>query len=75
MFSSMVFGTGLWWIFPLLMIGMMVLCFFLMRGQRGSMICRPCLRNPHGEGEDTPDIVNKRHGRGEVVKKEYEEKK
>ncbi len=31
------FNFGYWWIFPIIMIGMMILCFFLMRKHRGSM--------------------------------------
>jgi hypothetical protein len=40
MFPCAGFGYGLWWIFPFIMIGVMVLCFFMMRGRMGSMMCR-----------------------------------
>lgn len=79
MFPCAGFGYGLWWIFPLIMIGMMVLCFFMMRGRMGSMMCRPGFRKSGSHGEDSADspvdILNKRYIRGEVNKEEYEEKK
>ncbi len=79
MFPCSGFGYGLWWIFPLVMILMMVLCFFMVRGRMGSMICRPGFRKSgnHGvDASDSPlDILNKRYVRGEVNKEEYEQKK
>ncbi len=79
MFPAVGFGTGLWWIFPLVMIGMMVLCLFMMRGHKGSIMCRPGFRSPRSHGEDAsesaPDILNERYARGEIGKEEYEEKK
>ncbi len=35
-----------WWIFPVIMIVMMVLCFFVMRGHIGSMMCCSGHRKP-----------------------------
>ncbi len=79
MFPAAGFGTGLWWIFPLVMIGMMVFCFFMMRGHMGSMMCRPGFRSPRSHGEDASDsaldILDKRYARGEINKEEYEAKK
>jgi putative membrane protein len=79
MFPCAGFGYGLWWIFPLLIVGMMVLCFFMMRGRMGSMMCRPGFHKSENHGEDASDspldILNKRYVRGEVNKEEYEEKK
>ena len=61
------------------MIGMMVLCFFLMRGRVGSMMCRPGFgrSGTHGESaSDRPlDILDRKYARGEINKQEYEEKK
>ena len=79
MFPCLGFGYGYWWIFPLIMIAMMVLCFFMMRGHAGSMMCGPGFRSKgsHGEGasDSVLNIINKRDHQGEVNKKEYEEKK
>ena len=79
MFPCAGFGYGLWWIFPLIMIGIMVLCFVMMRGSMGSMTCRPGFRksgNHEKDASDSPlDTLNKRYVRGEVNKEEYEEKK
>jgi hypothetical protein len=36
MFGAEFSDFSLWWIFPVIM---MVLCFFMMRGRRGSMMC------------------------------------
>ncbi len=41
MFPCACSGFGFWWVFPVIMIGTMVLCFFMMRGRMHSMTCRP----------------------------------
>jgi putative membrane protein len=73
------FGYGLWWIFPLIMIVMMVLCFFMMRGRMGSMRYRKGIRSASSRGEDAADsafdALKKRYARGEINREEYEEKK
>jgi hypothetical protein len=33
------FGFGFWWIFPIIMIAMMVFCYFVMRRHGGPMTC------------------------------------
>jgi uncharacterized membrane protein len=61
-----------WWIFPIVMIGIMVLCFFMMRGSMGSMMCRPGSGSSDSHGGDTSgsalDVLNKRDARGEIKK-------
>ncbi len=69
MFASESFNLG--WLFPL---AMMVVCFFLMKGRRGSSMCG------FGSGDtDQPDIdgsdsargiLDKRFGQGEINKEE-----
>ena len=46
MFPYLAFGYGDWWIFPIITIAMMVLCFFMMRGHAGSMMCGPGVTGP-----------------------------
>ncbi len=66
-------GYGFWWILPIIMIGMMALCFFMMRGHAGSMMCM----GGHSKNAPNrpPDIPKKKHAEGEINKQEYEEKK
>ncbi len=70
------FDLEFWWMFPLLMI---VVCFFMMRGRMGSMMCG---HNSHGQDgyrisdSDSPmDILDKRYALGEINREEYKEKK
>ena len=75
------FGAGFcnfsfWWLIPVVM---MVMCFFMMRGRKGSMMCG---FGNHDEGnkqvnisDSAMDILDKRYAAGQIDEKEYEKKK
>ncbi len=78
MFPCLGFGYGYWWIFPLIMIAMIVFCVFMMRGHAGAMICGPVFGRSGVHGENAsdriPDIPNIKNAQGEIGKREDEEK-
>ncbi len=65
-----------WWIIPILM---MVLCFLIMRGRRGSMMCGFGSRGIDSQqtrtSDSAKDILDKRYASGEINLEEYEKKK
>lgn len=80
-------GPGFWWIFPLIIIVLMVvMCVSMMRGggmgcmwrdrHMGSPESRDLTKRSEGESaEPALDILDKRFAKGEINKKEYEEMK
>jgi len=78
MFASEFCTFSWWWIVPLIMMVMMVLCFVLMRGRRGPLMCGFGWRgsDPRHTGftESPRDILDRRYASGEIDKDEYEEK-
>jgi len=70
------FWISYWWVFPLIL---MVLCYFGMRGRRGSGMC-----GFRSRGNDTRDIhptdsaidiLDKRYALGDLSREDYEERK
>jgi len=69
-------GSGMW-VFPLIMLTVMLVVVFLIFGRRGF---RPPWMDRRGDGqgerqesESALDILKKRYAKGEITKEEYEE--
>ena len=76
MFCWESFNFPFWWIFPLVMIA---LCFFMMRGRRGPMMCGFGSHDADGRetssSDSAMDILERRYAQGEINGEEFEEKK
>ena len=74
MYGSELGHFSFWWIIPIVMI---IVCYLMMRGRRGPMICRPWFRSiDHQRNrykESAIDIIDKRYASGEINTEEYEE--
>jgi len=71
------YGWQYWWICPLMMLFMIVVCavvFFVIRRSWGDGSHRWEARW-HGSSHSALEILNERFARGEIQKDEYEEKK
>ena len=76
MYGSEFYNFQYWWLFPLVMI---ILCFLVMRGRKGSMMCgfgsHRTDNHRISDSNSAIEILNKRYALGEINKEEYEEKK
>ena len=64
-----------WWIIPLVM---MVFCFFMMRGARGSSMCGFSSRyteHDYNKSDTALQVLEKQYARGAINKEEYEDKR
>ena len=75
MYAAEVSNFSLWWLFPLVMI---VICFLMMLGRKGSMMCGFGSSDEDSHrinvSDSAKDILDKRYASGEIDKEEYEEK-
>ena len=76
MYGSELCAFSFWWIIPIVM---MILCFFMMRGRKGTMMsgfgcCGRDWRQTKGT-QTAGDILDRRYASGDIDEAEYEEKK
>ncbi len=74
MFYSDLSCFSFWWVIPIFL---MIMCFFMMRSRRGSMICGFGSRNIGDDqtmdSNTAMEILNKRYALGQINKDEYQE--
>ena len=76
MYGSELCAFSFWWIVPIVM---MILCFFMMRGRRGTVMggfgcCGRDWQKAKG-AQSAKDILDRRYASGDIDKTEYDEKK
>ncbi len=62
---------GIWWIFPLIMLGFMVIGVVFMRSLVGGGACGHA--SQHRSGGDALEILKRRYAAGEVTSEQFEE--
>jgi putative membrane protein len=76
MLGSEFYNFPYWLLFPIVMI---ILCFLVMRGRRGAMMCgfgsRGTDNHKITDSNSAIEILDKRYALGEINKEEYEEKR
>lgn len=77
MYGTELCTFSIWWIVPVVM---MILCFFMIRGRRRTMMmsgfgCFGRDRRQAKGAESSIDILDRRYASGDIDKTEYEEKK
>jgi uncharacterized membrane protein len=76
MYGSQLCAFSFWWIVPIIM---MILCFFMIRGRRGSMMCgfgpRAIDCQQTETSESARDILDKRYASGEITRMNTKRKK
>lgn len=74
MYGSELGHFSFWWIIPIVMI---IVCVLIMKGRRGSMMCRPWFlssdHRPYKESDSALDILDKRYASGEIDTAGYQE--
>jgi len=70
------FGMGGMWIFPFIMLGVILFVVFMVFGRRGYRPPWDGKSNYRDEKEEKPlEILKKRYAKGEISKEEFEEMK
>jgi len=76
MFGTEFCNFSFWWLIP---VAMMALCLFIMRGRKGSMMCRFGSHNKDSHSinpsDSAMDLLDKQYATGQIDEKEYEKKK
>ena len=75
MYGSEFFEFSFWWICPIIMIA---LCFFMMRGRKGTTMCGFGSQGTDSrhlnDSDSAMDILDKRYALGEIIRKHMKRK-